>query len=304
MAEERAPRGRLVLQAVTVAVLTVIAVVPVVGNQLRVADVDPQFMRDLIERMHRFGGTFYQNGIYNKGALEPVVYDVARHLGGYNGMWVMISAFAAVAALVSAVVAGRIARWVGAPKALAMAVGIALYVHLTVSPSNYAGVLYARNMTTALLAVAFFLTFEDRCWRSKRARLVTAIGLGVALGVVTQSLFTEALAGAAIGIPALVLLAHRAVPEERIKLAGATVGSALAIVVGVPIWYVLRGSFTAYWASWFQDARLQSIGTQRSLGSQLALGRHQIYIYYQHRPLALFVIVAFVVLTYAMWPGA
>src|SRR5438270_11394638 len=87
MAVERAAnRWREPVRWLTVAVLAIVVVVPIVGNQVRVADVDPQFMRDLIERVHRFGGTFYQNGIYNKGVLEPVVYNVARHLGGYDGM--------------------------------------------------------------------------------------------------------------------------------------------------------------------------------------------------------------------------
>src|SRR5437763_16594137 len=101
MAVERAAnRWQEPVRWLTVAVLAIVVVIPVVGNQVRVADVDPQFMRDLIERVHRFGGTFYQNGIYNKGVLEPFVYNVARHLGGYDGLWIAVSARAAAPALI------------------------------------------------------------------------------------------------------------------------------------------------------------------------------------------------------------
>ena len=98
MADARSERLRVAVRWLTVAVLTVVFVIPFLGNRLRVADVDPQFMRDLIERAHRFGGTFYENGIYNKGVLEPFVYNLGRHLGGYDGMWLTISIFAAIAA--------------------------------------------------------------------------------------------------------------------------------------------------------------------------------------------------------------
>jgi hypothetical protein len=289
---------------VTAAVLAIVVVVPIVGNQVRVADVDPEFMRDLIERVHRFGGTFYQNGIYNKGVLEPFVYNLARHLGGYDGMWLTISAFADIAAVICAFVMARTVRWTGGPKALALAAGAALYIHLTVSPSNYAGVFYARNMTVTLLAVAWLVAFEDRCWRSPRARLASAVALGALFGVVVNSLLTEVFACAAIALAAGAMVSYRAEVAERLKLVGATLGSAFVVFVAVPVWYLLRGSFDAYWASWYTDATFQSTGTRRSLASQFALGWHKIYGYYQHRSILLLVIAAFIAFTYATWPRA
>src|SRR5438270_10744142 len=305
MAVERAAnRWQEPVRWLTVAVLAIVVVVPIVGNQVRVADVDPQFMRDLIERVHRFGGTFYQNGIYNKGVLEPVVYNVARHLGGYDGMWLTISAFAAVAALICSFVMARTVRWTGGPKTLALAASAALYIHLTVSPSNYAGVFYARNMTVTLLALAWLVAFEERCWRSPRARLLSAIALGALFGVVVNPLVTGVFACAAIALAAGAMRSYRLEASERPRLGGATVGSAFVVFVAVPVWYVLRGSFGAYWASWYTDAKFQSIGTRRSLGSQFALGWHKISQYYQHRSILLLVIAAFVAFTYATWPRA
>src|SRR4029077_8262920 len=63
-------------------------------------------------------------------------------------------------------------------------------------------------------------------------------------------------------------------------------------------------SFTAYWASWYTDAKFQSVGTQRGLGSQFLLGWHKIYAYYQHRSILLLLIAAFIAFTYATWPRA
>jgi hypothetical protein len=304
MAEGASTRWRKVVGWLTAAVLTVVFVVPFLGNQMRVADVDPEFMRDIIERVHRFGGTFYQNGIYNKGLIEPLTYNLARHLGGYDGMWLFISVFAAIAAAICAFVMARTVRWTGGPTALAVATGAVLYIHLTVSPSNYAGVFYARNMTVTLLAITWLITFEERLWRSARSRLLAAIALGAVLGVVVQALLTEVFAAAAIVLAAGAMLSYRAEAAERLKLVGATLGAAFVVFIAAPLWYLARGSFGAFWASWYTDGRLQAVGTRRSLGGQFALGWHKIYDYYQHRSLLLLVIAAFVVFTYATWPRA
>lgn len=304
MSDVSAARWHAAIRWVTAAVLTVVFVIPIVGNQMRVADVDPEFMRDIIERVHRFGGSFYQNGIYNKGVLEPFTYNLARHLGGYDGMWIVISAFAAIAVLITSFVMARTVRWTGGPKALALAAGAALYILLTVAPSNYAGVFYARNMTTTLLAVSFLIAFEERCWRSRRGRLLAAIAMGALFGVVVNSLITEVFACAAIAFAAAAMLTYRTEAAERLKLIGATLGSAFAVFVAIPLWYLLRGSFDAYWASWYTDAKFQSIGTRRGLGSQFVLGWHKMYAYYQHRSILLLIIAAFIAFTYATWPKA
>jgi hypothetical protein len=288
----------------TVAAVAAVAVVPVLGNQLRVQDWDPQFARVIVERVQRFGGTFYENGIYNKGPLELIVYDVARHLGGYDGMWHVVSAFGALAAAVVALVAARTVRWDGAPFALAVAMGVGLYIHLTLSHSDYAGVLYARNITVALLAVAWLVTFEDRFWRSARSRTVCCVVGGAVLGLVAQTLISEAFSAGVIGIALLVVILCRAGAAERLKLMALAVGSSAVVFASAPAWYLLRGRFAEFWASWYGHAHLMSVGTGRSLGSQFALGWDQLYAYYKDRPLALVVIVAFAGFAYLTWSTA
>ena len=220
----------------TIAAITIVAVVPLLGNELRVQDWDPQFARIIVERTIRFGGSFYENGIYNKGPLELLVYDVARHLGGYDGMWHIVSVFAAVAALVTALVAARTAQWTGAFRALALATGVALYVHLTVSGSDYAGVLYARNMTVSLLAVVWLLTFEERFWRAPRARTLSCVAAGALLGVVAQTLVAEAFAAAVLGLGFLAMLVHRTGVRPGRKLVAVTLGSGAIAFSSAPAW--------------------------------------------------------------------
>jgi hypothetical protein len=295
---------QLAVRWATVAVFAVVALVPIIGDQLRVQDADPQFMRLIVERMHSFGGAIYENGIYNKGWLEPITYDVARHIGGYNGMWFVISLFTALVAGICAFAAARTVRWTGAPTALAFAVAAVVYFHLTLTGADYAGVLYARNLTVALLSIAWVITFEERCWRTPRARLISALVLGASLGIVVQALLTEAIAAAAIALAALALLAQRAARDERVKLFVASSGAALLALLLPPLWYAVRGRLTEFWTSWYGHAQVMSKGTGRSLLGQFGLGWDQLYRYYQQRPLGFLVIVAFVVFTYAMWTAA
>lgn len=295
---------RLAVRWATVAVFAIVALVPIVGDQLRVQDADPQFMRLIVERMHHFGGTIYENGIYNKGWLEPITYDVARHLGGYNGMWFVISLFTAAVAGVCTFAAARTVRWTGAPTALALAVAAVLYFHLTLTGADYAGVLYARNLTVALLSIAWVVTFEERCWRTGRARLVSAVVLGASLGIVVQALLTEALAAGAIALAALALLAQRTARDERVKLLVASSATALFAFLLPPLWYAVRGRWASFWTAWYGHAQVMSKGTGRSLRGQFGLGWDRMYAYYQQRPLGFLVIVAFLVFTYATWTSA
>jgi hypothetical protein len=296
------PVGRMhgTIKWVTVAVLTVVGVVPIVGNWLRVQDVDPQFMRNLIERVHQLGGTFYENGIYNKGPLEPVVYSFARHIGGYDGMWFVISALSALVALVCGLAAARTAAFVRAPAGLRLAAGAALYVHLTVSPSDYAGVLYARNMTIGLLAALWIVMLSDECWSSPRRQLASSIALGAVLGIVVQALLAQVFTAAAVGLAVVVFRFDAGMVQRRRNLGAAAVSAAGAFLLA-PLWYLLRGAFSEYWVSWYTDARLMTVGTERSLGSQLALGWDKGFAYYQQRPLGFIVVLAFAFFTYATW---
>src|SRR6476660_942066 len=169
-------RVEQVLRRASLPVLIVVGIVVAIpGNWLRVQNVDPQFSMVLVQRTIRFGGTFFDNALQDHGPIEPFLYDVAARVGGRNGAWYVISAMVTLVSLVLAYVAARTARFTGATREIAIAVAAVVFVHFTISRSNYAGVLYIRNMTTVLLAIAWLVLIEDRAWASPRRRRLGAV---------------------------------------------------------------------------------------------------------------------------------
>jgi len=285
----------------TVLVLGVVAVVPIVGNELRVQDVDPMFMRNVIERTAKYGGAYYENGIYNKGSLEPIVYDIAHRITSYDGFWFAISLFVALASIVLAYAAARTAQFAGANRSVALAAAAVVYVHFTLGDSDYARVLYSRNLTVTLLAVAWTIALSDRMWSTPRNASRSAIAVGALLGFATQGLLTTVFAGAAVSLTTVAIWHDRfSVPDVE-RLVRRSAAAAAAAFVAPPVWYVLRGSFSEFWASWWVYARYMSVGTGRTLGAQFALGWDQFYDYYQDRPLALVAVGGLATVTWLNW---
>jgi hypothetical protein len=79
--------------------------------------------------------------------------------------------------------------------------------------------------------------------------------------------------------------------------------SAFATFMTAPVWYLLRGSFPEFWASWWTYASYQSSGIGISTGQEIGRGWHNAYIYYQQRPLLFVMLLAFVVVTVVGWPN-
>ncbi len=282
----------------TLPVLLAVGIVTtVLGNWLRVQNVDPQFSMVLVQRTIHFGGTFFDNGIQDHGPIEPFLYDIAARIGGRNGAWYVVSAMVTGVSLVLAYVAATVARFTGAAREVAVAVGAAVFVHFTISRSNYAGVLYIRNMTTCLLALAFLLALVDRPWRSRRDRVIAAIVLGALLGVAVQSLFTTVFAALAVWLVAVGLVGTRVERSARVPLTVTMTASAALAFVSAPVYYALRGDFTQFWSGWVRYGHYMSAGTGRNLRQQLDLGWSQFFTYYEKRPLAFLLILAFVVVT-------
>lgn len=295
--------GERALHWVTTLVLGVVALVPVVGNELRVQDVDPMFMRNIIERTAVFGGTYYENGLYNKGMLEPVTYDLARLLTSYEGFWFAISAMVAAAAALLGYVAARTAMFAGANRSVALAIAAVLFVHFTMAETGYSRVLYSRNLTVTALALVWLLALSEGFWTSRRRSTFTAAGIGLLLGAGTQSLLTTAFPGAAVGLAALAILYDRRGAAELRRLGLIGIGAAVAAFLAPPIWYLLRGAFAEYWASWWTYARFTSVGTGRSLAGQFALGGDQFVAHYLQRPLSVLLVVGFFAASWALWRG-
>ena len=78
-------------------------------------------------------------------------------------------------------------------------------------------------------------------------------------------------------------------------------GSALLTFVSAPVYYLLRGDFTEFWSGWVQYGHYMSVGPGRSTGSSSGKGGRHFIGYYEHRPLAWAVLLAFAVTVGAIW---
>jgi len=288
----------------TVFVLTVIGAATLIGNRIHATGNDAVFTQGLVDRALRYGGTYYQNGITPKGPLEDVAHDIARRLGGYDGHWYVISIMIAISGAVIAAAAARTSLTTGATRVVAFAIAAAVYVHFTLSDAAYAGLLYSRNILITLFAVAWMLTLDDRPWINPRTRMAVAIATGALLGLGVQTILPSLLDAAAIGTAALVLVSVRVEEHHaRRKLRITMAVSAFATFMTAPVWYLLRGSFPEFWASWWTYASYQSSGIGIGTGQEIARGWHNAYIYYQHRPLLFVLLLAFAVVTVVGWPN-
>ena len=115
--------------AISSAMLVIVAAISLFWMEARGADFDPQYMRTVVERTIRFGGTYYENSIHNKGPLEPFVFEIARRVGGFDGFWFVIAVFSLAAACCVAAAAHCVTRMSGGPTAVGAALAAATIVH-------------------------------------------------------------------------------------------------------------------------------------------------------------------------------
>jgi hypothetical protein len=293
-----------VTRAVTFAVFALVFASAVVGNWLRAQNVDPQYMYDLIQRTIKYGGSYYASGIHDKGPLEPIVFHAAAWITSPDGFWYGISLFIAIAGLILGAAGARTARSAGANRDLAVAVAAVMFIHFVMSRADYAGVLYARNMTTALLAITWIIALSAAPWTTKRRATFAVIASGCALGLAVQTLLPTVFAGFAVAIMVFGEIRDRRPADETRHFDRVFVASGFLTFISAPVWYFLRGHWNEFWSGWWIYSRNFSAATGRSLGGQFALGWDQFYAYYEKRPLATLVVLAFVAVAFLDWAGA
>lgn len=257
--------------------------------EYRSQDYDPQYARTIVERAARYGGSYYENGVHNKGPFETFVYDVARWFTSWDSYWFGIALFVLVATTVIALAGAAIARIAGAGRWLATSVAAAGATHFAVSSSDYAGVLYSRNITTALLAAALLIVLLDRLWLDERRARIAWVGVGIMIGLAVQTLLTTVFVGAVVLGLAHALRSAQSGFERPLR---ASLVAAFTTIAGAPVWYLLRGSFEEFWSGWWTYAGFMSSGTGRSLLQQFGLGWQTFVGYHQDRPMALVVVIA------------
>ena len=291
------PRTRL-SAAFAQSALAIISLGALISVEHRSQDFDPQYTKTIIDRAAKFGGTYYQNGIHNKGPLETALYDSARLFTSHGSYWFGIAFYVLVISALLSVAVATVARISGATKTIALSAAVLVFLHFTISSSDYAGVIYSRNMTTCAVAIVFALMWWPRAWSSQRRSQWTYVCSFIALGLAVQTLITTLFAAMVLGV-ALIIHRRRAVQFERpITVAIATFSTT---ILTAPAWYLLRGSFNEFWSGWWTYAGFMSAGTGRSFVNQLGLGWKECVGYYQDRPLMLLLVVGFVFTTWFSW---
>ena len=276
----------------------VIGLGALISLEQRSQDFDPQYTRTIIERAAKFGGTYYQTGIHNKGPLETALYDSARLLTTNGSYWFGISLYVLLIATLLSIAVAAVARISGGSRTIALSAAVLVFLHFSISSSDYAGVIYSRNMTTCALAVVFALIWYPRAWSSIRRSRWTYLASFIVLGFAVQTLLTTLFAATVIG-GALIIHRRNASHFDRpIVVAIAAFG---ATILTAPIWYLLRGSFNEFWSGWWTYAGFMSAGTGRSLMNQIGLGWTEFVGYYQVRPIMLVLVIAFAFTTWLNW---
>ncbi|CAB4886996.1 unannotated protein [freshwater metagenome] len=269
-------------------------------NEFRAQNWDPQQTRDYVERTIRFGGTFYENGLHNKGPLEPMVYRLAALVTSWNGFWYAISFFVLIVSGLIAWAASNTARALGGHRLLGVAIGIAVFFHFALGKADYAGVLYSRNMVVGLLAGAWLIALAPRSWVPRRAQW-SSLAVGVLLGLATQTLFVSAIAAFAVGLLAWNAL-HDIDDDALYRRCRRILAiTPAAVTVAAPAYYLIRNRFQEFWSGWWTYAKYQNTGTGRSLANQLVYGRDVILRYYRSWPVSLVIVTTFVVITVSLW---
>ncbi|MGB8862239.1 MAG: hypothetical protein WCC60_23490, partial [Ilumatobacteraceae bacterium] len=146
----RSRRARTVAGLGLVALLTVIAVGALFYIEARASDWDPQYARDIAERTMRYGGSYYENSVHNKGPLEPGLYQLAAMVSTFDTFWFAIAVMVIGASVVVGLACRRVVQLLDGDVWLGWLAAATAFFHLAVSDADYAGVLYSRNMTVAL----------------------------------------------------------------------------------------------------------------------------------------------------------
>lgn len=293
-------RSRWIRGAVLALIVTGV-VIATIANESRVSNVDPTYVRVMVERTHAYGGTFYDNLIYNKGPLEPLLHQIASLVTSYDTYWLGIAAIQGLLTLVIALAAARTTRFSGATVLGALAVGTVAFIHFAFSKSDYAGAVYVRYLMVALLAVGWVVLISERAWLTEKRRLIATAAVSVTVAVAVQTLLTTALAAMVLLAATHLLLRERAPSGEQIKLVGVSLICLPLAFLTAPIWYWARGAFDAFWAGWWVHAGFSASGLERTFGEQLTLGWKQLRTHHLENPLVLVVVVLFGILVAVRW---
>jgi hypothetical protein len=270
------------------------------ANERRASDVDPQFIRLIAERTTRFGGTYYQNSLHNKGPFDALLYHIPREVLGFDAYWYGISFFILVGTGLIALAVARTTLVHSVPKSAGVAVGIIAFFHFALVRADYAGVMYTRNETAYMFAVVWLIVLVPKWWTERRS-IWSMVAIGALFGLAAQTLISSVIEVVVLAALVDVVVQDRVGKEQRRRHLLVGAGTAAAVFVTAPLWYVLRGSFEEFWSGWWTYASFQSSATDLTTVDKLQRGWDNMTKYYGDFPLSLLIVVGFVFLTWLFW---
>ena len=291
----------VILRSVLISAGLLLVIVAFFSNALRSADFDPQQMRVYVERTIRFGGTFYENGLHNKGPLDPIIYRFAFTLGGYDAFWYAISGFIVLGTILIAYAAFRTSLEHTTSRSFGLAMALIAFFHFALAKTDYSGVLYSRNEVSYLLAAAWIFVLANRFWHNDKDCFRSTVVLGIIIGITVQTVLTTLFAAAAITFVWLSFMSARFTFLQIRKLLILLALSSFATFVSAPLWYLARGKFDEFWGGWWIYARFQSDASGRSLGNQFGWGWDNITQYYGDWPLSFAIVLASLTMLWLFW---
>ena len=286
-------------------IVTVLIVAAFFFIQRRAPDWDPQYARDIAERTMRYGGSYYENSVHNKGPLEPGLYHLAGMVSSFDSFWFAISAMVIGGSLLIGFACRRVVMLFGGEPWLGWAAVAIGFIHLALSGADYAGVLYSRNMTTTLLCSALLLlTGPGALLGSARRRAACIVGGGACLGIAVQTLQPTLLSATVLLVVGLLAVGRNqlVLVSRGVSARTLLVGAMLLSFVSAPVWYLVRGSWGPFWDGWWVYGRYMSSALGRSVTDQVGLGWHQFYVYSLTHAPAHLCVVGFVMVGAARWP--
>jgi hypothetical protein len=277
---------------ITAPLLAVIVVGSTKANEYRSQDYDATPIMEISHRINRFGGTYFTAAADVKGPLYQLVYHLASMLGGRRDAWWVITIFVTINALMTGIAVGAIVWSRNRSRLAATAAGIATYVTLVASKQAFGGLLYARNMTIMLAAVAFAFIATTRSINDYRRPMMAGLCMGIAASTISAEVLL---------LPILSLwLWQRCRDEFETGSGGAQTehswlqipkpvqalcASAAGAFLVPPVWYLFRGVFGEYWYYWYRYSGFYYSSTRRPLTKVLKHGLSELRLYYLRQPL-------------------
>lgn len=234
-------------------------------------------------RLARSSDPFYVAAVDHKGPAWVAMYRLGYAVSGDQRWFWLVMAVQVVA---FAAVVGLATRWLLRSmvlgRGLSAATASLLTLYLTFGPEGYSNLLYGRNITAALTALAATLAYRSATGQAGRPA-IHALVAGAAMGIATQTVFTTIAPTATIGL-GLWFVARS--EQRRNQLVGLYAVGAFAGLASAAVWYFARGA-GAEFQTYFWDYNLSYGQTNTSVLERIGRALSELGLHHLRRPFLL-----------------